>query len=83
MDLDSSEGRSSQCQNNASRDRTIHLDDPLISEEEAAKILRVSERTLQRFRLARRIAYVTIGRTIFFRKSAIERFLENCTVRAR
>jgi excisionase family DNA binding protein len=61
----------------------IDLDDPLIPEDEVARILRISVRTLQRLRKARKIAYVTIRRTVLFRKSAIERFLQRCTVSER
>jgi excisionase family DNA binding protein len=63
--------------------KAITLDDPLIPEEEAAHMLRISVRTLQRLRKARRITYVVIARTILFRKSAIERFLQRSTIAER
>ena len=63
--------------------KAITLDDPLIPEKEAAHMLRISVRTLQRLRKARRITYVVIARTILFRKSAIERFLQRSTIAER
>jgi len=63
--------------------KAITLDDPVIPEEAPANMLRISVRTLQRLRKARRIAYVVIARTILFRKSAIERFLQRSTIAER
>lgn len=63
--------------------KAITLDDPLIPEKEAAYILGVSVRTLQRLRRTRKIAYIVIARAILFRKSAIERFLQRSTTAER
>lgn len=61
-----------------------HLIDPLLNEQQAAEILGIEPTTLQVWRSARRypLKYVKIGRSVRYRASAIQCFIESRTVAA-
>lgn len=52
----------------------------LLSNQEAADLLNVSKRTLQRLRSEQRISYVILRGKCHYRRSEIDRLLEDCTV---
>lgn len=56
-------------------------DDRLIDTAQAAKMLNVSKRTLQRMRTDHRIEYVVVGGNCRYRLSEIRRLLEDNTIR--
>jgi predicted site-specific integrase-resolvase len=59
------------------------IDDPIISEPEAAKYIGVSVVTMRRMRKAGRIAYVQLSENrIGYRRSAINRLLDANTIPA-
>jgi excisionase family DNA binding protein len=52
----------------------------LLSEEEAAQLLRVAGRTLRRYRTEGRVGYLRIGREPMYLRSDLEEFLKQCRV---
>ena len=54
--------------------------DRLLTTHEAAQLLNVSTRTLQRMRSEQRIGYVVLRGKCRYRRSEIDRLLEDCTV---
>lgn len=54
--------------------------DRLLTTREAAHLLNVSTRTLQRMRSEQRIAYVVLRGKCRYRRSEIDRLLADCTV---
>jgi DNA-binding transcriptional regulator YhcF (GntR family) len=58
--------------------------DQLLTTREAAEELRVSPQTLEVWRCAKRyqLAYVKIGRNVFYRQSAILAFIASRTIAA-
>ena len=58
--------------------------DPLLSEQQAAQILGIQPATLQVWRCTRRypLQYVKVGRTVRYRRSAVEEFISLRTVAA-
>lgn len=55
----------------------------LLTEGEAAAILRISSRTLRQIRSEGRIHHVRIGRKVAYTEQDCINFIEACTVRAR
>lgn len=56
------------------------LPDRLLTTREAAHLLNVSTRTLQRMRSEQRISYVVLRGKCRYRRSEIDRLLETCAV---
>jgi hypothetical protein len=55
----------------------------LLTQPEAAEVTRLSERTLERHRLAGTgPAFVRLGRRIFYRREVLEAWIANCTCRS-
>jgi excisionase family DNA binding protein len=57
--------------------------DELLTKEEAARILRVAVRYIDRCVVERRIRFVKLGRYIRIPRSAIDEYIARCTVNAR
>ena len=56
------------------------MPDRLLTNREAARLLNVSTRTLQRMRSEQRIGYVVLRGKCRYRRSEIDRLLKACTV---
>jgi excisionase family DNA binding protein len=58
--------------------------DPLLTDQQAAKLLGIKPSTLQIWRTQRRysLPYVKVGRCVRYRRSAVEAFIEQRTVEA-
>ena len=63
-----------------SGERKGEFSDMLLTTREAAHLLNVSTRTLQRMRSEQRIAYVVLRGKCRYRRSEIDRLLADCTV---
>ena len=63
-----------------SGDKKVASPDKLLTTREAAHLLNVSTRTLQRMRSEQRIAYVVLRGKCRYRRSEIDRLLADCTV---
>ena len=63
-----------------SGERKGESSDMLLTTREAAHLLNVSTRTLQRMRSEQRIAYVVLRGKCRYRRSEIDRLLADCTV---
>ena len=63
-----------------SGDRKVEPSDRLVATREAAHLLNVSTRTLQRMRSEQRIGYVVLRGKCRYRQSEIDRLLSDCTV---
>ena len=63
-----------------SGDKKAALPDRLLTTREAAQLLNVSTRTLQRMRSEQRIGYVVLRGKCRYRQSEIDRLLEACAV---
>ena len=63
-----------------SGERKEEAADRLLTTREAAHLLNVSTRTLQRMRSEQRIAYVVLRGKCRYRQSEIDRLLADCTV---
>ena len=63
-----------------SGDRKVEPSDRLLTTREAAHLLNVSTRTLQRMRSEQRIGYVVLRGECRYRQSEIDRLLSDCTV---
>ena len=64
----------------ASGDKKAASSDRLLTTREAAQLLNVSTRTLQRMRSEQRIVYVVLRGKCRYRQSEIDRLLDECTV---
>ena len=64
----------------ASGEKKSEAPDRLLTTREAAQLLNVSIRTLQRMRSEQRIGYVVLRGKCRYRQSEIDRLLEDCTV---
>lgn len=64
----------------ASGDKKAASSDRLLTTREAAQLLNVSTRTLQRMRSEQRIGYVVLRGKCRYRQSEIDRLLEDSTV---
>ena len=64
----------------ASGDKKAASPDRLLTTREAAQLLNVSTRTLQRMRNEHRIGYVVLRGKCRYRQSEIDRLLADCTV---
>jgi len=60
--------------------RKRETEDKLLDTAQAAKMLNVSKRTMQRMRSEQRIAYVVLRGKCRYRRSEIDRLLADCTV---
>ena len=65
----------------ASGDKKAASPDRLLTTREAAHLLNVSTRTLQRMRSEQRIGYVVLRGKCRYRQSEIDRLLEACAVK--
>ena len=61
-------------------DKKAASSDRLLTTREAAQLLNVSTRTLQRMRSEQRIVYVVLRGKCRYRQSEIDRLLDECTV---
>ena len=63
---------------------TTQTTDPLLTQEQAAEALGVKPDTLSVWRCTKRyaLAYVKVGRSVRYRRSAVEAFLASRTVQA-
>ena len=64
-----------------SGDKKAEPSDRLLTTREAAHLLNVSTRTLQRMRSEQRISYVVLRGKCRYRQSEIDRLLAECTVK--
>ena len=62
------------------RRKEAETKDRLLNTAQAAELLNVSTRTLQRMRSEQRIAYVVLRGKCRYRRSEIDRLLADCTV---
>ncbi len=63
--------------------RTLESPDDLLSTKEAARLLNVSPKTVQRLCLAGKISYITVTPTLFrIRRSALSYFLSKREIKA-
>jgi len=63
--------------------RPLDADNPMITEEEAALLLGVSERSMRRLRSRRKVSYFRVLRRIMYRHSDLQDFLSKYRVVAR
>jgi excisionase family DNA binding protein len=54
--------------------------EPVMTENDAAKLLGISKSTLKRLRNAKRISFYRIGGQVFYSPEMITAFLANCYV---
>lgn len=64
----------------ASDEKKSESPDRLLTTREAAQLLNVSTRTLQRMRSEQRIGYVVLRGKCRYRRSEIDRLLDDCTI---